>query len=78
MNTEEKGLFLRCPNPNCQYTWSYHGRFIFYATCPACRRNVKIPENKMESLQSVKVGGQSQTATTASTTYTNEGEKLPT
>ncbi|CAN5161030.1 hypothetical protein BH18THE2_BH18THE2_23330 [soil metagenome] len=45
------GFILHCPNPRCDYTWRYLGRFSFYATCPSCRRNIKISENKIESLQ---------------------------
>jgi hypothetical protein len=58
------GVWIHCPNPACDYVWRYSGRFFLYATCPSCRRNVKISENKVEkpkSLQSVQVRGQSQT-----------------
>jgi Zn ribbon nucleic-acid-binding protein len=56
------GILVLCPNEDCKYTWRYSGRFILYATCPSCRRSVKISENKIESLQSVKVGTQGQIA----------------
>jgi hypothetical protein len=39
---------IRCPNTSCLYEWEYRRRFRFYATCPSCRRNVKISENKVE------------------------------
>ena len=52
-----KGILVRCPNPNCEYTWRYLGRFFYYATCPSCRKNVKIQDNKVESLQSTELGG---------------------
>lgn len=49
------GVPIKCPNTRCEYKWIYKGRFVFYATCPACRHNVKISENKVESHQSHKV-----------------------
>jgi hypothetical protein len=51
-----------CANLICDYTWRYAGRFSFYATCPSCRRNVKISENKVEPLQYVQVRGHKQAA----------------
>jgi hypothetical protein len=55
-----KGSLIRCPNSNCQYTWIYSGRFLYYATCPSCRRNVKIEENKISSPESAQVAIQGQ------------------
>jgi hypothetical protein len=70
----DKGILINCPNPKCKYRWKYGGSLL-YATCPSCRRNVKILENKMESLQSAQVGSQVQTTTVASTTVpTGEGD----
>ena len=58
-----QGTVIHCPNSSCDYTWRYLGRFSFYATCPSCRKNIKIAENKKEpQLQSVKVSRQSQIA----------------
>ena len=51
-----KGILIICPNPECKYTWKYGGSLL-YATCPSCRRNVKVIENKLESLQSTELGG---------------------
>jgi hypothetical protein len=55
---------LECPY--CGYKWSYGGRFFIYATCPSCRRNIRINENKVVEvsslLQSVTVRGQQQIA----------------
>ena len=67
-NTKNSGgTIIRCPNSYCDYTWRYLGKFAFYATCPSCRRNIKIAENKKEpQLQSVKVGCHSQTAVESS------------
>lgn len=62
-----KQTWIRCPNSECQYIWLYSGRFFYYATCPSCRRNVKIQENKIESPQSVQVGTKDQIATVANT-----------
>lgn len=57
------GTLIHCPNSSCNYTWRYSGKFVFFATCPSCRKNIKIAENKIKSqLQSVEVGGHSQTA----------------
>lgn len=64
---DSQGTVIHCPNSSCDYTWRYLGRFSFYATCPSCRRNIKIAENKLKSqLQSVKVGCHSQTAVESS------------
>jgi len=57
----QRGSWIHCPNPSCEYTWRYLGRFFLYATCPSCRRNVKIEENKIESARSAQVGSQGQT-----------------
>jgi len=56
------GVALHCPNSACNYQWRYFGRFYMYATCPSCRRNVKIQENKVDSLPSVQVRGRRQIA----------------
>ena len=62
-----QGTVIHCPNSSWDYTWRYLGRFSFYATCPSCRRNIKIAENKKAQLQSVKVGRHSQTAVDSNT-----------
>ena len=67
-----KGILIQCPNSKCAYTWMYSGRFYYYATCPSCRRNVKIQDNKIESLQSVQLGTEDQLAAVANT-QTNRG-----
>ncbi len=56
------GIWIRCPNPICgNYEWRYRGRFTVFATCPSCRRNIRISSNKVESpLQSAKVGDHDQ------------------
>ena len=60
---DSQGTVIHCPNSNCEYTWRYSGRFSFYATCPSCRRNIKIAENKEKSQsQSVEVDRPSQIA----------------
>jgi hypothetical protein len=58
------GIWLQCDNPICRYNWRYTGRFFLYATCPSCRRNIRIGENRIEKSpqQSVEVGRHSQTA----------------
>ena len=56
------GIQIRCNNPACLYEWRYTGHFFFYATCPSCRRNIRISQNRIEMLQSDRVRGQSQTA----------------
>lgn len=52
--TKHSGIMVRCPNLKCGYEWRYLGRFSFYATCPSCRRNVKISENKVKPLPPTK------------------------
>ena len=61
------GTWIRCPNPSCDYIWSYAGRFFLYATCPSCRRNVKIADNRIEASQPVKVDRLSQIAMISNT-----------
>jgi hypothetical protein len=46
-----RGVLVRCPNPSCNYEWKYTGHFFIYATCPSCRHNIKIAENRIEALQ---------------------------
>jgi hypothetical protein len=54
---KEKGQGTPICCSYCDYNWTYHGRFLIYATCPQCHRNTKINQNKVSSLpQSVKVG----------------------
>jgi hypothetical protein len=62
-----KKVRIRCSNPNCDYVWTYSGRLFFYATCPSCRRNVKIHDNKTELQQSVRIGPPSQIAAVRNT-----------
>jgi hypothetical protein len=61
-----EGILVQCSNPNCQYRWYYKGRSLFYASCPFCRRNIKLHirpfENKTTSLQSDRGGQPQQTA----------------
>ena len=56
------GIWIRCPNPVCgNYEWQYRGRFFLYATCPSCKRNIRISSNKIQKpLQSAQVGDPSQ------------------
>jgi len=58
------GIWIRCPNPICgNYEWQYRGRFTVFATCPSCRRNIRISCNKIESpLQSAQLGQHEQVA----------------
>jgi hypothetical protein len=63
----QKKVRLHCPNPNCDYSWMYTGRLLHYATCPSCRRNVKIQNNKTETSQSVAVSSPSQVEAVKST-----------
>jgi hypothetical protein len=59
---ETTGVWINCPSSGCGYSWNYTGRFFLYATCPSCRRNVRIQDNKIGSPQSVRVGRPSQIA----------------
>ena len=43
------------------YGWTYRGRFLTYATCPSCKRNIRISQNKIESPpRSVELGTRKQ------------------
>ena len=53
MTEKHKGILIKCPNRECEYSWRYSGRSVVYATCPSCRRNIKVSQNKIETLQSV-------------------------
>jgi len=33
---------LKCPK--CGYEWDYKGRMTYYATCPNCKRPVRIKD----------------------------------
>ena len=75
MGRKKKHLLLQCPNPKCRYSWTYNGKFFLYATCPSCRRSVKILENKISSsLQPVQVERPVQAAITASAISITRGE----
>jgi hypothetical protein len=64
MNDKRKGILIKCPNRECEYKWWYKGSLVVYATCPSCRRNIKVLQNKIETLHSVpQVGALVQTAT---------------
>jgi hypothetical protein len=56
-NTE--GIIISCSRKDCLYTWRYKGHAIFFACCPRCRRNNRIPRNmnmdKEEPLQHEQV-----------------------
>jgi hypothetical protein len=56
------GIRIRCPNPICEdYQWTYRGRLLVYATCPSCKRNIRISQNKIESPpRSVELGRRKQ------------------
>jgi hypothetical protein len=45
-------IVILCPHPSCEYKWEYKGRLPFYATCPSCRRNVKIRDNQIMEVES--------------------------
>lgn len=50
----ERGVIITCPKTDCMYTWRYAGRFTIYATCPSCRRNVKLLDNRVKLSHSEK------------------------
>jgi hypothetical protein len=56
------GVWIKCPSLQCgNYEWLYRGRFFIYATCPSCKRNVLISNNKIERpLQSGELGRHNQ------------------
>lgn len=44
----ETGIELNCPK--CDHTWKTNARGI-YATCPRCRKNVRIPNRTIADLK---------------------------
>lgn len=50
---------IKCPNEKCGYSWDYGGRLFIHATCPNCKRSIRIEENRINHDQSVTVGPQS-------------------
>jgi len=53
MTINRRDISIKCPNPECGYPWYYSGKSVIYATCPSCLRNIKVLENKIETLQSL-------------------------
>jgi hypothetical protein len=74
ISEEKEGVYVHCSNTRCNYRWRYKGQSTFYASCPYCRRNVKISENKTKSLQSAQVDRPVQTTTVATTTTIPKGQ----
>lgn len=52
--TEETTKRLKCPNPNCGYTWNYKGNADFFTSCPNCRANVKVNQTPNKNTQENK------------------------
>lgn len=55
--TVSAGIPLHCPNTECRYKWRYTGRLFIYATCPCCRKNVRISQNRVDLPQTPQVRG---------------------
>ena len=54
--------FIQCPNLECKYRWEYKGRLVFYASCPSCRRNLKIKDNRiLEGVDELGIAGNDKT-----------------
>lgn len=53
--SRDSGIPICCQT--CGYAWKYMGKFQYYATCPSCRRNIKIKNAKANLLQSAGLGG---------------------
>jgi hypothetical protein len=70
------GIYVHCGNNRSNYRRPYQGQGTFYASCPYCRREVKISENKAESLQSAQVDRPVQTTTVAPIATLKEDELL--
>src|ERR687885_640395 len=45
------GFWIHCSTRECGYTWYYTGKMIFYATCPSCKRNIRIEKNKVSAVK---------------------------
>ena len=41
------GVRLRCPNQECQNTWTYRGNSKFYASCTYCRTSVHVIRDRV-------------------------------
>ncbi len=54
--------FIQCPNPECKHRWEYRGRLLFYASCPSCRKNLKIKDNQiLEGVHEIGIPGNDKT-----------------
>lgn len=47
-----QGVPLECPNSECRHTWKYNGKSKFYTSCPYCRTNVHVINNKVDAYMS--------------------------
>jgi len=43
LNANVEGISITCTNQVCRHQWIYRGHAKFYAQCPSCMRNVKLP-----------------------------------
>ena len=61
---EETNIEIRILRPNLirgDYERIYQGKFLIYATCPSCKRDIHVSGNRTESqLQPVELGRQRQ------------------
>jgi hypothetical protein len=48
------GFWIHCSTRECRYTWYYTGNMRFYATCPSCKRNVRIEKNKISDAKGME------------------------
>ena len=45
--TLKPGIYLECPNILCQgRQWYYTGTRTVYATCPHCKKSIRIEDHK--------------------------------
>ncbi len=48
MEKENKGIKLKCQNPECQNEWIYRGKNKFYACCSMCHSSVNVKKQNVK------------------------------
>jgi hypothetical protein len=49
---EEGGIKLTCSG--CEYGWTYHGKQVYWATCPRCRNKVSLQHQRKDDSSKTK------------------------
>ena len=48
MEKENKGIKLKCQNPECGNEWIYRGKNKFYACCSMCHSSVNVKKQNVK------------------------------